>query len=211
MTRRGFGRVAVLLYAAAGAWLLGAIIQIIWPEQNEEREGITFVVSQVAFSAAMIALAIAYLMGRRVGLVGASKPGRVGLLLAAIGWLTIVTNFVPTDVFGIEAAFFLVPVAAIAYQVGGIMAGVAILRRKVVPRPGVAVFLVAAVADAVSYVMIVAFGDVVFGPGHLFEIARCALWALIALSITRPNSGRVWLALSFVAGVACMASIFIPF
>lgn len=209
--RRGLGRVAVLFLLAAGAWLAGSLVEIAFATADTLSDGSSFIASEVLFYAAMVALVAAFLLARRTALVSESRAGRVGLLLAAIGWITIMIGGLLINFAGIEAAGILMLLAHVTFTVGEILAGVAILRYSPLPKPGAAVFLVAAVTSGVAWLVAMVFGGESAGPGHAAEFAQLTLWALIALSILRPRTGRVWFVLSLVAAVTSIASPFLPF
>lgn len=204
-------RVGVLFLFAACAWLGGSIVGISFAKADNLSDGFSFIASEALFYAAMVALVAAFLQARRTGLVGGSKAGRVGLLLAAIGWTAIMVGGLLINFAGIEAAGLLMLLAHTTFTVGEIMAGVAILRHGPLPKPGAAVLLVAGITSSVAWMVTMAFGGASNGPGHAAELAQLSQWALIALSILRPSAGRSWFALSLVAAGVAVISPFIAF
>lgn len=197
------------LVAAAG-WAVGDVIELVFARTDTLADGASFVVSEVVFYAAMGVLVAALLGSRSAGMAGASKAGRAGFLVAAIAFLLVMAGGVLFNFAGFELAGLLLLLGGTARNVGEILAGVGVLRGRVVGRPGAFVFLIYALAATLSTVVTLVAGSAA-GPGHVGELALAGCWALIGLTVLAPQRGRLWFILSLVAAGAALVSPFIPF
>jgi hypothetical protein len=202
--------VGVGFLAAAALWVIGDVIELSFAKTDTIADGASFVVGEIVFYAAMIVFAVSALTGARRGLAGGSTTGRIGLVAIAVAYLLVMVAGVLFNVLGMEAAVIGLAVGGFAQVLAALVAGIGILLRGPVPRPGRAVFLVYGIAYTLMFVLAGAVGDTAKGPGYVVEFAQAAFWALIGLSILKPvprgwNIG--WFAAAIVLGVVAIAGI----
>lgn len=193
-----FRRPGTLFLVAGAVWIIGVIFETLFVTTDTLADGAAFVISELIFYAAMGTFAWALFSSATRRLAGPSRAGRVGLIITALAMTGIMATGILVNFFEILALHLGILVFALLRDIGGITAGVAIMRRSPIPAPARATFLVYALATALLMVLFI-FPEPT-PPTPLAEACLGAMWMVIGLSLLRPrpaSRNRTW----FWAGV----------